>query len=637
MGFIIGFKLDAQSVNSLKKTDNMPKVKNIETDQKLQEIIKEIEKDAREYDAVILGSKVKDPITIAQRLHFINKNISIIILCSPKNYHQMLDAMQFAPFLGEEVGCHSIEKLTELSAKIKTAVRNTRKRREYQDTITNMNLQIPGQSSIQLHTSRYVDRLLDSAPIGVALIDSNNKVIAWNKKSEQLFQKSERDVLGTSLLDLFPSDEKSRIIEFVNSNVDRVQNKDIFKRKIERNQQQLLEITLSHLDNDRKNKLIIFDDITERVSTEEALRKSEERFRTLADNIPNLAWMANPDGYIYWYNSRWYEYTGTKPADMEGWGWRSIQDPKILPVVLKQWKESIESGKPFDMVVPLKGAEGVFRPFLTRVVPIFDENGKIIQWFGTNTDITEQKQLERQKDDFLGIASHELKTPVTSIKAYGQVLQTMFQRKGDTKAVEHLSKMDAQVNKLTALISDLLDVTKIQSGRMEFYEDYFDFNELVNEQVEQLQLTTEKHAIQKELNNTRSVYGDRERIGQVITNLISNAIKYSPHNEKIIVKTTSDRNQITLCVRDFGVGIPSDKLDRVFEQFYRVSGPKEITFPGLGLGLYVSSEIIKREGGKIWVESTEGKGSTFCFTLPLNGKAKKQQKNSLKELEVQHE
>lgn len=378
-------------------------------------------------------------------------------------------------------------------------------------------------------------------------------------------------------------------------------------------------------------------DVTPQVEARKKIEEAERKFRALADNIPNLTWMANADGYIYWYNSRWYEYTGTQPKDMEGWGWQSVHDPKVLPNVLEQWKSSIESGNPFGMVFPLKGADGVFRPFLTRVIPIHDKSGKITQWFGTNTDITEQKQLERQKDDFLGIASHELKTPVTSIKAYGQVLQTMFQRKGDNNAVEHLKKMDAQVDKLSSLIADLLDVTKIQSGRMEFHEDFFDFNELISELIEQLQLTTEKHSIVKKLDKTISVYGDRERTGQVITNLISNAIKYSPHSEKIIIKTSSDKNNVSLCVQDFGVGIPSDKKDRVFEQFYRVSGDKETTFPGLGLGLYVSSEIIKREGGKIWVESIEGKGSTFCFTLPIKKKSKRQQKNTLKDEEVRHE
>ncbi|CAN5159165.1 hypothetical protein BH11PAT1_BH11PAT1_2910 [soil metagenome] len=141
-------------------------------------------------------------------------------------------------------------------------------------------------------------------------------------------------------------------------------------------------------------------EITEQVQSRKKVEESEKKLRTLADNIPNLAWMANGDGYIYWYNSRWYEYTGTTPKEMEGWGWQSTHDPNVLPIVLKQWKASIENGKPFEMVFPLKGADGIFRPFLTRVVPIYDENEKIVQWFGSNTDITKQKELERQKDDF---------------------------------------------------------------------------------------------------------------------------------------------------------------------------------------------------------------------------------------------
>ncbi|MBA3723584.1 MAG: PAS domain-containing sensor histidine kinase [Candidatus Levybacteria bacterium] len=367
------------------------------------------------------------------------------------------------------------------------------------------------------------------------------------------------------------------------------------------------------------------------------LEESEEKFRTLAENIPTLTWTANADGYIYWYNSRWYEYTGTKPEQMEGWGWQSVHDPKVLPQVLKKWKASIADGESFEMVFPLKGADGIFRPFLTRIIPMRDSENNIIQWFGTNTDITKQKELERQKDEFLGIASHELKTPVTSIKAYGQVLQKMFQKKGDAKSVEQLQKMDAQINKLTNLVEDLLDVTKIQSGRLEFHEDYFDFNELIQETVDELQLTTEKHEIITEFKKTKSIYADKERIGQVLTNLISNAVKYSPHAKKIIIKTTYDNTKVTLCVEDFGVGIPKDKQEKVFEQFFRVSGSKQSIFPGLGLGLYVSSEIIKREGGRIWVESIEGKGSTFCISLPIKKNKIEQQKNTLADTEIQHE
>ncbi|HLW53453.1 MAG TPA: PAS domain S-box protein [Candidatus Angelobacter sp.] len=143
-------------------------------------------------------------------------------------------------------------------------------------------------------------------------------------------------------------------------------------------------------------------DITERKRVEEALRiaetrrQSEAQFRTLANAIPQLCWMAQPDGWIFWYNDRWYQYTGTTPAQMEGWGWQSVHDPETLPKVLEQWKGSIATGKPFDMVFPLRGSDGLFRPFLTRVMPVHDQDGKVSGWFGTNTDISEQRRTEEE-------------------------------------------------------------------------------------------------------------------------------------------------------------------------------------------------------------------------------------------------
>lgn len=135
-------------------------------------------------------------------------------------------------------------------------------------------------------------------------------------------------------------------------------------------------------------------DITDRKTAEEALRESEARFRTMADNIPNLAWMADAAGWIFWYNKKWYEYTGTTPEQMEGWGWQSVHHPEELPKVLEAWKGSIQNGRPFDMIFPLKGADGVFKQFLTRVLPVRNAQGEIVQWFGTNTDVTAQIQVE---------------------------------------------------------------------------------------------------------------------------------------------------------------------------------------------------------------------------------------------------
>ncbi|RYY36020.1 MAG: PAS domain S-box protein [Sphingobacteriaceae bacterium] len=247
----------------------------------------------------------------------------------------------------------------------------------------------------------------------------------------------------------------------------------------------------------------------------------------------------------------------------------------------------------------------------------YTEDGKPSIIIGVSFDITDHKNLQQQKDDFISIASHELKTPVTSIKAYTQVLERMLKQKGDDREAGMIAKMDAQVNRLTSLIADLLDVTKINSGKLQFNDREFQFDELVAEVVEDLQRTTEKHVLINQVNYTGLVHADRDRIAQVITNLISNAIKYSPQPGNIIVSSNIENAEVHLCVQDFGVGIPSDKQEMVFEQFYRVSGNKQHTFPGLGLGLYISSEIIKRENGRIWVNSLEGTGSTFCFALPL--------------------
>ena len=232
-------------------------------------------------------------------------------------------------------------------------------------------------------------------------------------------------------------------------------------------------------------------------------------------------------------------------------------------------------------------------------------------------DITERKQLESQKDEFISIASHELKTPITSVKAYAQILGQRFRKINDLKSVELAEKMDLQLDKLTSLIGDLLDVTKIEAGRIQFNESSFNFNELVDSTVEELQRTTLKHHINVSLQPSVIIHGDQDRLGQVITNFITNAIKYSPQADSISIKTSVDNSKVTLAVQDFGLGLSKVDQAKVFERFYRVSGSDQNTYPGLGLGLYISSEIIKRHKGRIWVESKKNKGSTFCFSLPI--------------------
>lgn len=339
--------------------------------------------------------------------------------------------------------------------------------------------------------------------------------------------------------------------------------------------------------------------------------------RFLANSVPSVVWTSTPDGLLDYINDRWFEHGSRSLEDTLGAGWAETLHPDDKQAAWDAWSVSLATGDPYQIEFRLLDKTGTYRWWLVRALPLKDESGTVIKWYGTNTDITDQKELERQKDNFLGIASHELKTPITSIKAYVQVMGMLFKRAGDIKNAEVVAKMDRQVNRLNALVGDLLDVTKINTGRLQFSNEVFDFNRMVEEVTEDVQRTTAKHLIRRELQFKRTMTGDRDRICQVISNLLTNAIKYSPDANEIVIYTEDHETEVQLCVQDFGIGISADKKDKVFEQFYRVSGTREYTFPGLGLGLYISSEIVKRSGGRIWVGSTEGKGSTFCFALPL--------------------
>jgi PAS domain S-box-containing protein len=351
----------------------------------------------------------------------------------------------------------------------------------------------------------------------------------------------------------------------------------------------------------------------------QALAKSEQLFRNITIASPAALWMTNNEMAITYVNQIWIDWTG-KPLDYHlGTGWINAvidEDRQIAAdKLINDFKEQRFHESQFRIS---NTNTNELRWIICTGNPQYNNEGVFTGFIGACVDITELKQLQKQKDEFIGIASHELKTPVTSIKAYTQVLEAMLIKKGETKEAGMIAKMDMQINRLTSLIGDLLDVTKISSGRLQFNPSWFNFNTMIKEVLEELQRTTRSHTLIEDFQANVDVFADKDRIGQVITNLITNAIKYSPKADKIIISAKIEDGEVNVCVEDFGIGISEEKLGKVFEQFYRVSGDKQHTFPGLGLGLYIASEIVKRENGRIWVTSTEGKGSTFCFSLPVN-------------------
>ena len=227
-------------------------------------------------------------------------------------------------------------------------------------------------------------------------------------------------------------------------------------------------------------------------------------------------------------------------------------------------------------------------------------------------DITVMKELEQRKDDFISMASHELKTPLTSAKVFSHVLRKQLKNKDDGKL---LQKIDRQLDLLTDLTKDLLDITKLQKGKFDLTKKRFDIEKVVREVIEDLQPSTH-HKIRIISLDRTQLYADKDKIAQVITNFLTNAIKYSSDKTEILVKVRRLKSSIQVSVQDAGIGIDTADIGQIFERFYRIEKDKK-TYPGLGLGLYISSEIVKQHEGKIWVESKKGKGSTFYFALPL--------------------
>jgi two-component system CheB/CheR fusion protein len=380
-----------------------------------------------------------------------------------------------------------------------------------------------------------------------------------------------------------------------------------------------LKLQNEELEEARRKTAVLNNELEDKVKerTKELLL-SREHFRFLADNIPIIVWTAMPTGELDYYNKRWYEYTGSTPEETKGWGWKPILHPDDLENTTNAWMYSMQTGLPYKQEYRLKrAADGIYRWHQGSAVPFKNNDGEIITWFGISTDIDEQVKAMEKKDEFISMASHELKTPVTIIKAFAQLLQMNFEEEKNEMASDTLLKIDKQIDKLSVLITDLLDATKAKSGHMRFDQEEFDFNELVREIGDEMQRSTKTHRIKLNLADTVTLTGDRNRIGQVITNLVSNAIKYSGLSSQVIVYTTLEKRTIKLCVQDFGIGIPLAQQSKLFTRFFRADDVKTNTYPGLGLGLYISKEIIEKHRGEMNFSSQEGKGSTFCFTLPL--------------------
>jgi len=341
---------------------------------------------------------------------------------------------------------------------------------------------------------------------------------------------------------------------------------------------------------------------------------SREYFKFLADNIPVIIWTSTIDGKLDYVNRRWVEYTGFD-VEQSKVKQGELLHPDDLERNMIEWQTALKEKRKYEGEFRFKRkTDGVYRWHHSQAIPFKDEHGTITAWIGTNIDVDDQKKELEKKDEFIGVASHELKTPLTSLKGYIQLME--FQDNLSEAAKIYVTKATSSINKLQHLIDELLDASKIKAGKFKFQKHEFNLTELVSLIVENCTYMYPAYKIKKELQEDIMVYGNDERIEQVLMNLINNAVKYSPHKKEITIRAEKKKESAVVSVIDFGIGMANSDQELVFERFYRAND-HESTMPGLGMGLYISSEIIKEHNGQINVKSKLNEGSVFSFSLPL--------------------
>ena len=383
----------------------------------------------------------------------------------------------------------------------------------------------------------------------------------------------------------------------------------------------------------RKVGVVIARDITERRHAEAALRVSEARFRQLADAMPQIVWSARPDGEIDYWNRRWYELVGAAPDTLDGHGWRALMHPDDVQRAEQRWRQVLRSGEVYEVEYRFRDrTTGGYRWYLTRGVPVTDEQGTIVRWFGTSTDIDDQKRnaqaledANRQKDEFLAMLAHELRNPLAPIRNSVQVLRLLGSPA--PRADKMYAIIDRQVTHLVRLVDDLLDVSRISRGKILLQRQRLDLVELARAAAEdhRIELNAAGLAVSVELPDRPIwVVGDATRLAQVIGNLLDNASKFTDPGGQVTVTVAADAvaAQATITVRDNGMGMEPELLDRIFETFTQADRTLARSRGGMGLGLALVRGLVQLHGGEVRASSAGlGKGSEFQIRLPAGREA----------------
>ncbi|HEY0670507.1 MAG TPA: ATP-binding protein [Sphingobacteriaceae bacterium] len=479
-------------------------------------------------------------------------------------------------------------------------------------------------------SEKRLSTILRSIPIPLCIMQGPEFIIEFaNEPMISLFQRYPEDVIGEPILKVFPELAEQTINEdwqeVLNTGRNIHYEEDPVYIYSSTGEKRSLYLTYHYhplLDTNGIVDAVLATviDVTEQVKSRMSIERAEEMLRHAVNSVELGTWHMDAVTRKFIPSQRLKEIFGYQPDE-------EMTFDDALKQVTDEYREkvaeavevAIQKGENYDLEYPIIGLHDKRIHWIRAAGKLYaSEEGMPSHFSGTVLDITERKLDELRKNDFIGMVSHELKTPLTSLKAYTQMLLARGKKNNDDFNISALSKIERQVNKMSAMINGFLNVSRLESGKIYLEKQNFNLDELVSEIIEETMLFTSSHTITFAPCAPIPVYADRDKIGHVISNLLSNAIKYSPKRRDIEVKCELIDNCAQVSVKDEGMGIKPQFIDRLFEPYFRVESHHTQHISGFGIGLYISAEIIKRHGGKIWVNSESGKGSTFFFSLPVS-------------------
>ena len=349
------------------------------------------------------------------------------------------------------------------------------------------------------------------------------------------------------------------------------------------------------------------------------IEESEEMFRAMSEDTNVLIAVADATSMGTYFNKAWQEMTGKSADELLEFGWAELIHPEDKDAWMAKYLAAFKKQESLNGEFRIRDKNGDYRWLMARIPARFSSNGSFAGYISSCIDITDMKNDEARKNDFIGMVSHELKTPLTSMMAILQITNKKLRDSQDTLLPTLIDKSINQVRKMTTMITGFLNLSRLESGKMDITKSRFNFEDLIQELVAETEMMVSSHKIRIDGCDPVEVFADRDKIGTVITNLLSNAVKYSPFDTQITLTCQVKSDHIQVSVKDEGVGINKADKSRLFERYFRAESNSAPYISGFGIGLYLSAEIIERHHGKIWVESEVGKGSTFYFSLPLLG------------------